>query len=122
MPVKSLAIVFGVGALLFLLVGPVRPGQFSSTHFTVFVLACFVGWHGGLERHTPLHTPLMSVTNAIRRSSRSALVQIAHRWPKAPAIDRGLIGVPRLRRHHPHGRQHVRRFAVTRRMLAMFRK
>ena len=34
-------------------------------HFTVFVLACFVGWQV-IWRVTPaLHTPLMSVTNAI---------------------------------------------------------
>jgi len=34
-------------------------------HLTVFVLACFVGWQV-VWRVTPaLHTPLMSVTNAI---------------------------------------------------------
>jgi NAD(P) transhydrogenase subunit alpha len=34
-------------------------------HLTVFVLACFVGWQV-IWRVTPaLHTPLMSVTNAI---------------------------------------------------------
>ena len=52
MSVKSLAIVFGVGALLFLLVGLYAPASFL-THFTVFVLACFVGWHGGAGTSRP---------------------------------------------------------------------
>lgn len=89
MPVKSLAIVFGVGALLFLLVGLYAPASFL-THFTVFVLACFVGYMVVWNVTPSLHTPLMSVTNAISSIiAIGALVQIAHRWPKAPAIDRG---------------------------------
>ncbi len=35
------------------------------THFTVFVLACFVGYHVVWSVTPALHTPLMSVTNAI---------------------------------------------------------
>lgn len=35
------------------------------THFTVFVLACFVGWQVVWKVTPALHTPLMSVTNAI---------------------------------------------------------
>jgi len=47
-----------------LAVGAVAPASFMA-HFTVFVLACFVGWQV-IWRVTPaLHTPLMSVTNAI---------------------------------------------------------
>jgi NAD(P) transhydrogenase subunit alpha len=34
-------------------------------HFTVFVLACFVGWQVIWNVTPALHTPLMSVTNAI---------------------------------------------------------
>ena len=34
-------------------------------HFTVFVLACFVGWQVIWKVTPALHTPLMSVTNAI---------------------------------------------------------
>lgn len=34
-------------------------------HFTVFVLACFVGWQVVWSVTPALHTPLMSVTNAI---------------------------------------------------------
>ncbi|MCA1637524.1 MAG: proton-translocating transhydrogenase family protein, partial [Acidobacteria bacterium] len=34
-------------------------------HFTVFMLACFVGWQLVWNVKPALHTPLMSVTNAI---------------------------------------------------------
>lgn len=40
------------------------PESFLS-HFTVFVLACFVGWQLIWNVVPSLHTPLMSVTNAI---------------------------------------------------------
>ncbi|HRH88183.1 MAG TPA: Re/Si-specific NAD(P)(+) transhydrogenase subunit alpha, partial [Rubrivivax sp.] len=64
MSAKSLAIVFGVGALLFALVGLYAPISFLS-HFTVFVLACFIGYMVIWNVKPSLHTPLMSVTNAI---------------------------------------------------------
>jgi NAD(P) transhydrogenase subunit alpha len=54
-----------VGAAMLLLgVGSVAPAEFMS-HFTVFVLACFVGWQVVWNVTPALHTPLMSVTNAI---------------------------------------------------------
>jgi H+-translocating NAD(P) transhydrogenase subunit alpha len=40
------------------------PSTFLS-HFTVFILACFVGWQVIWNVKPALHTPLMSVTNAI---------------------------------------------------------
>ena len=40
-PMKT-AVLFGGGALLFLLIGRFAPPSFLG-HFTVFVLACFVG-------------------------------------------------------------------------------
>lgn len=40
------------------------PSSFLS-HFTVFILACFVGWQIIWNVKPALHTPLMSVTNAI---------------------------------------------------------
>lgn len=52
-----------IGALLFLL-GQVAPPEFMG-HFTVFVLAIFVGWQLIWNVTHALHTPLMSVTNAI---------------------------------------------------------
>jgi len=45
-------------------VGRVAPPEFMS-HFTVFVLACFVGYQVVWSVTPALHTPLMSVTNAI---------------------------------------------------------
>jgi len=53
-----------VAALALLLVGRVAPPDFMS-HFTVFVLACFVGYQVVWSVTPALHTPLMSVTNAI---------------------------------------------------------
>ena len=44
--------------------GLTAPSSFLS-HFTVFVLACFVGWQVIWNVKPALHTPLMSVTNAI---------------------------------------------------------
>lgn len=62
----------GAGAVVALLViaaalvalGLVAPASFL-THFTVFVLACFIGWQVIWNVTPALHTPLMSVTNAI---------------------------------------------------------
>jgi len=54
------AIALGLLALL----GTVAPKEFVS-HLTVFVLACFVGWQVVWNVTPALHTPLMSVTNAI---------------------------------------------------------
>lgn len=52
-----------IGAAL-LGLGIAAPPSFL-THFTVFVLACFVGWQVIWNVAPALHTPLMSVTNAI---------------------------------------------------------
>ena len=55
------------GVLMFVLlwlIGQNAPPEFVS-HFTVFVLACFVGWQLVWNVTPALHTPLMSVTNAI---------------------------------------------------------
>ncbi len=49
---------------LILAVGLVAPASFMS-HFIVFVLAIFVGWQIIWNVSPALHTPLMSVTNAI---------------------------------------------------------
>jgi NAD(P) transhydrogenase subunit alpha len=57
--VLQLAAVLGL-----VLVGTYAPNDFVQ-HFTVFVLACFVGWQVIWSVSPALHTPLMSVTNAI---------------------------------------------------------
>jgi NAD(P) transhydrogenase subunit alpha len=51
-------------ALLFVAIGLWAPESFL-THFTVFVLASFLGWKVIWDVIPALHTPLMSVTNAI---------------------------------------------------------
>lgn len=53
----------GIGVFLYLL-GMVAPADFMQ-HFTVFVLAVFVGWQVIWNVSHSLHTPLMAVTNAI---------------------------------------------------------
>jgi NAD(P) transhydrogenase subunit alpha len=123
MSVKSLATVFGVGALLFLLVGLYAPASFLS-HFTVFVLACFVGYMVVWNVTPSLHTPLMSVTNAISSIiAIGALVQVAPPLA-AGASDRpdGLILFLAFFALALTAVNMFGGFAVTRRMLAMFRK
>jgi H+-translocating NAD(P) transhydrogenase subunit alpha len=53
-----------VGIVLFGWVGYVSPPEFLS-HFIVFALACVVGYYVVWNVTHSLHTPLMSVTNAI---------------------------------------------------------
>ena len=53
-----------VGVLALTGIGISAPSNFIS-HFTVFVLACFIGWQVIWNVTPALHTPLMSVTNAI---------------------------------------------------------
>ena len=122
MSAKALSIVFAIGAVLFWLIGAYAPEAFLG-HFTVFVLACFIGYMVVWNVTPALHTPLMSVTNAISSIiAIGALVQIAP--PEA-----GVNGRPDslilwlafaalvLTAVNMFGG-----FAVTRRMLAMFRK
>jgi len=121
--VKTLVTVFVLGALAFLLVGLYAPASFLA-HFTVFVLACFVGYMVVWNVTPSLHTPLMSVTNAISSIiAIGALIQIA-----PPLVDAGadrpnalILGLAvlalALTAVNMFGG-----FAVTRRMLAMFRK
>ncbi len=57
----------GVGLVVIagvFVMGRFAPQEFTQ-HFTVFVLACFVGWQVIWSVSPSLHTPLMSVTNAI---------------------------------------------------------
>jgi NAD(P) transhydrogenase subunit alpha len=54
----------GLAVLALIGLGISAPSSFLS-HFTVFVLACFVGWQVIWSVVPALHTPLMSVTNAI---------------------------------------------------------
>jgi NAD(P) transhydrogenase subunit alpha len=123
MSAKALATVFGAGALAFLLVGLYAPLSFLS-HFTVFVLACFIGYMVVWNVTPSLHTPLMSVTNAISSIiAIGALVQVAPPLAGSGADRPNLLilGLAvfalALTAVNMFGG-----FAVTRRMLAMFRK
>lgn len=53
-----------IAAVLVLWVGAVAPAAFLN-HFIVFVLACVIGYYVVWNVSHSLHTPLMSVTNAI---------------------------------------------------------
>ncbi len=118
----KIAVLFGVAAALFWFIGAYAPAAFLG-HFTVFVLACFVGYMVVWNVTPALHTPLMSVTNAISSIiAIGALVQIAP--PLSAGIERpgdwirwlAVIGIVLTTINMFGG------FAVTRRMLAMFRK
>ncbi len=62
-PTKKYAFM-AAGIALFGWVASVAPADFL-THFTVFVLACVIGYYVVWNVSHSLHTPLMSVTNAI---------------------------------------------------------
>ena len=121
MPAGQLAIVAGIAAVLFVLVGTYAPTAFLS-HFTVFVLACFVGYMVVWNVKPALHTPLMSVTNAISSIiAIGALVQISP-MANAAARPNTLIIVLASLALVLTAINMFGGFAVTQRMLAMFRK
>jgi NAD(P) transhydrogenase subunit alpha len=108
------AVTFGIGALALLGLGSVAPPSFMA-HFTVFVLACFVGYMVIWNVTPALHTPLMSVTNAISSIIIiGALLQISsgESWIMWIAGITVLITSINI----------AGGFAVTRRMLQMFQK
>jgi H+-translocating NAD(P) transhydrogenase subunit alpha len=111
--VKQLLPIIIAGLVLFGL-GSVAPESFM-THFTVFVLACFVGYQVIWNVSHSLHTPLMSVTNAISSIIViGAIVQISTNNLTVTI----LAGVATLFASI----NIVGGFLVTRRMLEMFRK
>ena len=123
---NKLAIMFGVAAALFCFVGAFAPTAFLA-HFTVFVLACFVGYMVVWNVTPALHTPLMSVTNAISSIiAIGALIQIAPPLAEGASLTTAApnewirwlaLGGIVLTAINMFGG-----FAVTHRMLAMFRK
>jgi NAD(P) transhydrogenase subunit alpha len=112
-PVKQLLPLI-LGGLALFSVGSVAPESFMS-HFTVFVLACFIGYQVIWNVTPSLHTPLMSVTNAISGIIViGALIQVS-----APGFLMTLLaGLAVL----VASINIVGGFVVTRRMLEMFRK
>lgn len=100
--------------LALLAVGSVAPAEFMS-HFTVFVLACFVGYQVIWSVTPSLHTPLMSVTNAISGIIVvGALLQISS--PSGLVVFLAFIAVLIASINIAGG------FLVTQRMLKMFNK
>ncbi len=103
-----------VAGLALLGLGAVAPPSFMA-HFTVFVLACFVGYMVIWNVTAALHTPLMSVTNAISSIIViGALLQISSDVPLIKWIAVGTVLITSVNIFGG--------FAVTRRMLEMFRK
>ena len=105
---------FILGAIALFGLGRVAPPEFMA-HFTVFVLACFVGYMVIWNVTPALHTPLMSVTNAISSIIIiGALIQISsgEKWIMYLAGLAVLITSINI----------AGGFAVTQRMLQMFRK
>lgn len=103
-----------IGGLALFGIGSVAPTSFMS-HFTVFVLACFIGYQVIWNVTASLHTPLMSVTNAISGIIViGALIQVS-----SPGITISLLaGLAIL----IASINIAGGFLVTRRMLEMFRK
>jgi NAD(P) transhydrogenase subunit alpha len=121
-PARNLVILFAVAALAFWFIGAYAPPAFLG-HFTVFVLACFIGYMVVWNVTPALHTPLMSVTNAISSIiAIGALVQVAPpvegaaTRPGAWILGLAATGIVLTAINMFGG------FAVTRRMLGMFRK
>ncbi len=104
-----------VVTIALLVLGKVAPSDFLD-HFTVFVLACFVGWQVVWNVTPALHTPLMSVTNAI---SGIILIGGMFHLSGAPTAAITLLGTAAvfLAAINISGG-----FLVTRRMLSMFHK
>jgi len=108
------ALTFGIGALALLGLGAVAPASFMA-HFTVFVLACFVGYMVIWNVTAALHTPLMSVTNAISSIIvLGAILQISSEEKVIMMVAVFAVLITSI--------NIVGGFAVTRRMLEMFRK
>ena len=105
---------FIAGAIFLGWLGTVAPATFVA-HFTVFVLACFVGYMVIWNVTPSLHTPLMSVTNAISSIIIiGALLQISSPSPWVMWLSGITVLIASI--------NIVGGFSVTQRMLAMFRK
>ncbi len=92
---------------------PIDPFIFA---FTVFVLACFIGYHVVWKVTPALHTPLMAITNAI-----SSIIIIGAILAATASISGGIgtlgliaVGIASINIFGG--------FSVTQRMLSMFKK
>ncbi|MDI9222031.1 Re/Si-specific NAD(P)(+) transhydrogenase subunit alpha [Pantoea sp. EA-12] len=106
-------LLLALAIVLFACLANVAPAEFLS-HFTVFALACVVGYYVVWNVSHALHTPLMSVTNAISGIIVvGAVLQMGHGgWVTFLAFVAVLIASINI----------FGGFTVTQRMLKMFRK
>lgn len=112
-PSRTYALV-ALGALALFLITAFAPSQLLG-NFTVFVLAIVIGYYVIGNVHHALHTPLMSVTNAISGIVIvGALLQIGHGHTIVSVLAFAAILLASI---NVFGG-----FAVTRRMLRMFSK
>ncbi|WP_279130848.1 Re/Si-specific NAD(P)(+) transhydrogenase subunit alpha [Photobacterium phosphoreum] len=112
-PVKKYGMM-AAGIALFAWVGHYSPPEFLA-HFTVFVLACVVGYYVVWNVSHSLHTPLMSVTNAISGIIIvGALLQIGQGSGIVSALAFVAVLIASINIFGG--------FTVTKRMLEMFRK
>ncbi|MBF0097747.1 MAG: Re/Si-specific NAD(P)(+) transhydrogenase subunit alpha [Magnetococcales bacterium] len=104
----------GLGAVVLALVGMSAPPAFLA-HLTVFALSCFIGYMVVWNVTPALHTPLMSVTNAISGIIViGAMVQMSA--PSGVVVALAAIAALLAAINIAGG------FLVTQRMLKMFRK
>jgi NAD(P) transhydrogenase subunit alpha len=106
------AIVTAAGLLA---LGFVAPSDFLS-HLTVFALACIVGWQVVWNVTPALHTPLMSVTNAISGIIVVGGMLTVSGPSGSPAVLLGAAAILLASINIAGG------FLVTQRMLRMFRR
>ncbi len=113
-PAKRLTYM-GIGAALFLLIAAFSPPAFLG-HFMVFMLAVVIGYYVIGNVHHALHTPLMSVTNAISGIILvGALLQVGMEGKVAISII-AFVGILLASINVFGG------FTVTQRMLKMFQR
>lgn len=108
----------GIGAVVFAVIAAFSPPSFLG-HFTVFALAVVVGYYVIGNVHHALHTPLMSVTNAISGIIVvGALIQLGQ-WRSGLEVAIAVLAflATLIASINIFGG-----FLVTRRMLTMFRK
>jgi NAD(P) transhydrogenase subunit alpha len=108
-------LLLALAGLILIGVGWIAPAS-TLSHFTVFMLACFVGWQVVWNVKPALHTPLMSVTNAISGIILvGGMLQLSGTSLSLTTI-LGAVAVLIAAINIAGG------FLVTNRMLAMFRK
>jgi NAD(P) transhydrogenase subunit alpha len=112
---RRLGLTFAAAAVLFALIA-LSPAALQ-VHLTVFALAIVIGYYVIGNVHHALHTPLMSVTNAI-----SGIIVVGALLQIGPGLESGAVVITTLATLATllASINVFGGFAVTRRMLAMF--